>query len=84
MGLREARSSGTQMLLLVTVLTFAYIFGVFDGLSLWYLVLALILPLLFFFGNDMRLPTILDESQPLEEQDHRRMGMLLFVAFLLF
>ena len=83
MGMIDARSSGTQSLLLVTVLMFAYLFGVFEGFSLWFLVLGLLLPLLFFFGNDIRIPFILNENEGLSEPDHRRMGTLLLISFLL-
>ncbi|HJM55514.1 MAG TPA: hypothetical protein QGI72_04630 [Poseidonia sp.] len=84
MGVIDARSSGTQSLLLVTVLLFAFLFDVFDNFSLWFLILGLILPLLFFLGNDLRIPFILDENEGLSEQDHRRMGTLLLISLLLF
>jgi len=83
MGVLEARSSGTQSLLLAVVLLFAFIFDVFDGFSLWFLVIGLILPLIFFLGNDLRIPFILDENEGLSERDHGRMGMLLLISFLL-
>ena len=83
MGLFEARSSSTQSLLFVTALVFAYVFGVFTTFSLWYLVLALVLPLLFFFGNNLGSPVILDETKGLSESQHRRLGLLLLVVFLL-
>ena len=62
MGMFEARSSSTQTLIFVTVLFCAYVFGVFETFSLWFLIFALLLPLLFFFGNDLRIPLILDET----------------------
>ena len=80
MGLLDGRSSSTQSLILVTLLFCAYIFGVFDQFSLWYLVFALLLPLLFFFGTDLRIPFILDETTGLSEQDHGRMGLLLLLV----
>ena len=83
MGLFDARSSGTQSLIFVTALLFAYLFGVFEGFSLWFLVFALLLPLLFFFGNDLRIPMILDETTGLSEDHHRKMGTFLLIAFLL-
>ena len=83
MGMLEARSSSTQSLIFVIVLFCAYVFGVFEAFSLWFLVFALLLPLLFFFGNDLRIPLILDETTGLSEEDHRRMGMLLLVVFVL-
>ncbi len=83
MGMLEARSSGTQSLLLAVVLLFAFLFDVFDGFSLWFLVLGLILPLIFFLGNDLRIPFILDENEGLNERDHGRMGMLLLISILL-
>ena len=83
MGMLEARSSSTQSLIFVIVLFCAYVFGVFEAFSLWFLVFALLLPLLFFFGNDLRIPLILNETTGLREEDHRRMGMLLLVVFVL-
>ena len=83
MGMFEARSSSTQTLIFVTVLFCAYVFGVFEAFSLWFLIFALLLPLLFFFGNDLRIPLILDETTGLREEEHRRMGLLLLVMFIL-
>jgi len=83
MGLLDARSSSTQSLILVTTLFCAYVFGVFEQFSLWFLVFALLLPLLFFFGNDLRIPLLLDETNGLSESDHGRMGLLLLLVFLL-
>ena len=83
MGLLDARSSSTQSLILVATLFCAYVFGVFEQFSLWFLVFALLLPLLFFFGNDLRIPLLLDETNGLSESDHGRMGLLLLLVFLL-
>jgi hypothetical protein len=83
MGMGEARSSSTQSLIFVTMLFCAYMFGVFEAFSLWFLVFALLLPLLFFFGNDGRIPLILDETNGLNGDDHRRMGVLLLLVFVL-
>ncbi len=83
MGLFDARSSSTQSLILVLGLFTAYVFGVFEQFSLWYLVFALLLPLLFFFGNDLRIPLILDETTGLSETEHSRMGLLLLLVFVL-
>jgi len=83
MGLLDARSSSTQSLILVLGLFTAYLFGVFEQFSLWFLVFALLLPLLFFFGNDLRIPLILDETTGLSETEHSRMGLLLLLVFVL-
>ena len=83
MGLLDARSSSTQSLILVLGLFTAYVFGVFEQFSLWFLVYALLLPLLFFFGNDLRIPLILDETTGLSETEHSRMGLLLLLVFVL-
>lgn len=82
MGLVDARSSSTQTLLIVTAFVFAYVFGVFSSFSLWYLVLALVLPLLFFFGNTLGTPVVLDEVKGLTEPQHRQLGLLLLIVFL--
>lgn len=81
MGLLEARSSSTQSLVVITMLFCAYVFGVFNSFSLWYLVFALLLPLLFFFGTDLRIPMLLNETTGLSEGDHRRMGGVLLLLF---
>ena len=81
MGLLEARSSSTQSLIVITMLFCAYVFGVFSSFSLWYLVFALLLPLLFFFGTDLRIPMLLNETTGLSERDHRRMGTVLLLLF---
>jgi hypothetical protein len=83
MGMIEARSSSTQSLIFVTMLFCAYVFGVFEDFSLWFLVFALLLPLLFFFGNDVRIPLLLDETTGLNEDEHKRMGLLLLIVFVL-
>ena len=83
MGMLEARSSSTQSLIMVIMLFSAFVFGVFENFSLWFLVFALLLPLLFFFGSDLRIPLILNETTGLSEDDHRRMGMMLLVVFVL-
>ena len=51
--------------------------------SLWFLVYALLLPLLFLFGNDLRIPHIHDETTGLSETEHSRMGLLLLLVFVL-
>jgi len=38
---------------------------------------------LFFFGNDLRIPLILDETTGLSETEHSRMGLLLLLVFVL-
>ena len=83
MGMKEARSSSVQSLIFISILFCAYVFGVFNSFSLWFLVFALILPLLFSFGSDTRIPFILNETTGLTEQHHQKMGLRLLVLFLL-
>ena len=84
MGLFNARSSSNQTLIFVTILFCAYVLGIFESFSLWYLVFALLFPLLLTLGSDLRIPIILNETTGLSEREHRRMGVMLFMVFLLF
>ena len=83
MGIPEARSGSTQVMLLLVVLLFAFLFGAFSQWSIWVLVVALCASLLITKGSDPRLPIVLDDFKGLPESDHRRIGILLFMAFML-
>ena len=83
MGIPEARSGSTQVMLLFVVLLFAFLFGAFAGWSIWVPVVALCASLLITKGSDPRLPIVLDDFKGLPELDHRRLGVILFLAFML-
>tara|TARA_B100001094_G_scaffold198330_1_gene192424 strand:- start:2067 stop:4532 length:2466 start_codon:yes stop_codon:yes gene_type:complete len=83
MGMHEARSSGTQILMFMILITAAFfIFNAFEGFTIWIPILAVILPLLLFIGGDPRIPVLLDGDVPLDEESHRSLGIILFVALL--
>jgi len=82
MGIPEARSGSTQVMLLLVVLLFAFLFGAFSEWSLWVPVVALCASLLITKGSDPRLPIVLDDFKGLPDSDHRRIGMILFMAFM--
>ena len=83
MGIYEARSSGTQILMFMILITAGFfIFNAFEGFTIWIPILAVLLPLLFFIGGDPRIPVLLDGDVPLNEESHRRLGIILFVALL--
>ncbi len=83
MGIYEARSSGTQILMFMLLITAAYfIFDAFNGFTIWIPVLSVLIPLLLFMGSDARIPVILDGDRPLNEETHRRLGIILFIAIL--
>ena len=83
MGLGEARSTGTQILMFMLLITAAFfIFDAFNGFTIWIPVLSVLIPLLMFMGGDPRIPVIMDGDRPLSEDNHRRLGIVLFVAIL--
>ena len=83
MGIHEARSSGTQILMFMLLITAAYfIFDAFNGFTIWIPVLSVLIPLLLFMGSDARIPVMLDGDPPLNEETHRRLGIILFIAIL--
>jgi len=82
MGIPEARSGSTQVMLLLVVLLFAFMFGAFSEWSIWVPVVALCASLLITKGSDPRLPIVLDDFKGLPERDHRRIGIILFMAFM--
>ena len=83
MGLQEARSTGTQILMFMLLITSAFfIFDAFNGFTIWIPVLSVLIPLLMFMGGDPRIPVIMDGDRPLSEDTHRSLGIVLFVAIL--
>ena len=83
MGVREARSSSTQMLLLFTLVIFGILFQAFSGFSTWTVILVLSSVMLLTRGTDPRFPVVLDDAAGLKNEDHRRLGLYLFLAFVL-
>ena len=83
MGIHEARSTGTQILMFMLLITAAFfIFDAFNGFTIWIPVLSVLIPLLMFMGGDPRIPVLMDGDRPLSEDHHRRLGIVLFVAIL--
>jgi len=83
MGIHEARSTGTQILMFMLLITAAFfIFDAFNGFTIWIPVLSVLIPLLMFMGGDPRIPVLMDGDRPLSEDNHRRLGIVLFVAIL--
>lgn len=83
MGIEEARSSGTQILMFMLLITAAFfIFDAFNGFTIWIPVLSVTIPLLLFMGGDPRIPVLMDGDRPLSEDNHRRLGIVLFIAVL--
>ena len=69
-----------MFMLLITAAFF--IFDAFNGFTIWIPVLAVTIPLLLFMGGDSRIPVLMDGDQPLSEDNHRRIGIILFIAVL--
>ena len=83
MGIPEARSGSSQVMLLLVVLLFAFLFGALSGWNIWVPVVALCASLLITKGSDPRLPIVLDDFKGLPDADHRRLGVILFLSFML-
>lgn len=81
-GPSEARSGSNQIFLFLLILAFAWIFDAFNGFTIWLFILALILPLLLFFGTDRRTPLILNEAKGLDFQSIKNIGIVMLVAVL--
>ncbi|MCS5525632.1 MAG: hypothetical protein NZ737_00965, partial [Candidatus Poseidoniaceae archaeon] len=82
MGIAEARTGATQIMLIMMVMLFGFLFGAFNGWTIWSLPVALLFVLLVHRGGAPRSPVILDDMKGLPDEDHRRIGMLLFLAFM--
>jgi len=82
MGIAEARTGATQTMLIMMVMLFGFLFGAFNGWTIWTLPVALLFILLVHRGGEPRSPVLLDDMKGLPEEDHRRIGMFLFIAFM--
>ena len=82
MGIPEARSGSSQVMLLLVVLLFAFLFGAFSEWNIWVPIVALCASLLITKGSDPTLPIVLDDFKGLPEKDHRRLGLILFMIFM--
>ncbi len=83
LGSVMARNSGTQVRLFFVILIFAWLFNAFDGFSVWTLVLALILPFLYYMGGEPGIPIVLDEPAGLDGTTEKRLGIFFFLFFML-
>ena len=82
-SMSEARNSTNQLFLFAIVLAFAWMFDAFTSFNIWLPVLGVMFPLLLLMGADRRIPVILDEPKGVGFESVKRMGILLFVIFLL-
>ena len=82
-GLDDARNSSNQFFLFMIILVFAWMFGAFEGFTIWLPILGVIIPLLLFMGSDKRVPIVLDEAKGMEPTSVSRMGMVLFLIFMI-
>jgi len=82
-SMNEARNSTNQLFLFAVILAFAWMFNAFGSFNIWLPVLGVIFPLLLFLGSDRRIPVILNEPKGIEQDSVKKMGMYLFVIFLL-
>ena len=79
----ESRNSTNQLFLFAIILAFAWMFNAFGDFNIWLPVLGIMFPLLLLLGADRRIPIILDEPKSVNPDSVNRMGILLFVIFLL-
>ena len=82
-SMSEARNSTNQLFLFAIILAFAWMFESFASFNIWLPILGIIFPLLLLLGADRRVPLILDEAKEVDYDSLKRMGILLFVIFLL-
>ncbi len=82
-GLNDARNSSNLFFLFMIILLFAWMFEAFDGFTIWLPILGIIIPLLLFMGSDKRVPIVLDEPKGLDPQIVSKMGMALFICFMI-
>ena len=82
-GLNDARNSSNQFFLFMIILVFAWMFEAFDGFTIWLPILGVIIPLLLFMGSDKRVPIVLDEAKGIEPKSVSKMGMVLFIIFMI-
>ena len=82
-SMAETRNSTNQLFLFAIILAFAWMFDSFASFNIWLPILGIIFPLLLLLGADRRVPLILDEPKEVDNDSIKRMGILLFVIFLL-
>lgn len=82
-GLNDARNSSNQLFLFMIILVFAWMFEAFDGFTIWLPILGVIIPLLLFMGSDKRVPIVLDECKGIEPESVSKMGIVLFLIFMI-
>ena len=82
-SMAEARNSTNQLFLFAIILAFAWMFESFASFNIWLPILGIIFPLLLLLGADRRIPLILDEPKEVDYDSVKRMGILLFVIFIL-
>ena len=82
-SMAEARNSTNQLFLFAIILAFAWMFESFASFNIWLPILGIIFPLLLLLGADRRIPLILDEPKKVDFDSVKRMGILLFVIFIL-
>ena len=82
-SMSEARNSTNQLFLFAIILAFAWMFNAFADFNIWLPVLGIMFPLLLLLGADRRVPIILDEPMSVNPDSVSRMGIVLFVIFLL-
>ena len=82
-SMSEARNSTNQLFLFAIILAFAWMFDAFGNFNIWLPILGIMFPLLLLLGADRRVPIILDEPKAVNPDSVNRMGIILFVIFLL-
>ena len=82
-GMESARSQGVQILLFISLLSLGFLLGAFTGHVIWTFVVIAGGMLIASQGGDERIPVILDDIRPLDEDSGRRLSMILVVSLLM-
>ena len=82
-GMESARSQGVQILLFISLLSLGFLLGAFTGHVIWTFVVIAGGMLIASQGGDERIPVILDDIRPLNEDSGRRLSMILVVSLLM-
>lgn len=82
-GMESARSQGVQILLFISLLSLGFLLGAFTGHVIWTFIVIAGGVLIASQGGDDRIPVILDDIRPLDEDSGRRLSMIFVISLLL-
>lgn len=83
MGKHEARSTSVQVMLLLGAIIFTFLYDGLAGNWTWLVIGSLAMALIIANGSDTTLPLVVDDFVPLNEQEHRRVGLTVLFGLIL-